>query len=160
MSQPTIVNGFAHEWNAVEIVLAGITYLDFKSIDYDTDTDGQDVMGTASEAIARTLGNAKHTASMEMYSAAAKTFLSQLGPNYLRIPFDVVIHKAEPNSGSVLTDKLVQCTIKKIGDSHQQGSDALTTKFDLRPFRIVRGSTNGGVLQAIVSDIIDPLGGF
>jgi len=156
MSQPQIVNGFAHEWNSIEIVLGSVTFLDFKSIDYDTDTDGQDVMGTAAEAIARTLGNAKHTGSMEMYEAAAASFLTQLGPNYLRIPFDVKIHKAEPNNGPVITDTLVQCIIKKVGNSHQQGSDALTRKFDLRPFRIVRGSSGTATLAAIVSDIIDP----
>ena len=156
MATPVIVNGFASEFNAIEIVLNGTTYLDFKGIDYSTETDGGDVKGTAPEAIARTLGNISHTGNFEMYDAAAAQFLAQLGPNYLAIPFDITVHKANADGSSIVTDTLRACLIKKVSDSHKQGSDALSRTFDLRPFRIPRGTANNLSLAAIVTDILDP----
>lgn len=152
----TIINGFVPEWNEIEFSCLGSVFLGLKSIDYNSDSDGQDVMGTNSEAIARTMGNTKHTASFEMYLPDAAVLLNALGPNYRAKPFDINVSYGGQHSEYITNDVLVGCLIKNISDGHQQGSDALTRKFEIRPFRVKRSTLAGAFPVASLSDVLDP----
>lgn len=150
-----IINGFAPEWADLQMSALGQIFLGIKSIDYSTDSDGADVYGTFPEAIARTVGFSRHQASVELYLPDAAVFLAALGDDYRRIPIDISVSFSGPDS-VVLTDILSGCLIKTVSNSHSQGSDALTRKFDLRPFRIKRSTSAGAFVLPVVTDIIDP----
>lgn len=150
-----IINGFVPEWADVRIAALGLVFTGVRSINYDSDSDGVDVKGTAAEAIARTVGTITHRASMEMYLPDAASFLQALGDDYRRKPIEISVNFSMSDQ-QVIADVLVGCIIKGISNSHQEGSEALTRKFDLRPFRIKRAGANGVFVAELVTDIIDP----
>lgn len=153
MANNPIVNGFMHQWSSVEIRAFGQTFTGVKSISYKTDSDGANIHGTSREVIGQTQGNVTHDGSIELYVDDARRLLTLLGDNYQGKRFDIFVHKDQ--DGRTYTDKLLGSSLKTIDNSHSEGAEALTEKYDLRILRIKRGGLGGVDLKAVVSAILD-----
>lgn len=124
-----LINGTRFEYASIEIKAAGKRYVGVKSIDYSQDLEPGQVYGTHAQKIGRTRGELKPDGSMEMYKEEATNLIVGLGPGYMEVVFDIVVNYSE--GLNIVTDTIKGCRIKKVSDSHSQGTDAITTKLDL-----------------------------
>lgn len=80
--------------------------------------------------LGRTKGDLKAEGSLTTYLEEWKELLDALGDGYMEKSFDITVSYAEDGRPTV-TDKLRGCRIKKVEESHSQGTDGLTMKIDL-----------------------------
>ncbi len=123
------INGNRFEWASVEIRCDGRRYLGCKSLSYSQELAPGEVWGNHAQKIGRTRGELKPEGSLEMFKEEADDLISAFGDGYMEKAFDVVANYVE--TFRIQTVVLHGCRIKKVDDSHSQGTDALTTKFDL-----------------------------
>ncbi len=152
MSVPPIplINGNRYEWASIQFTPAGFPLIGVKSIDYSQEKKGGEVFGTSVVKIGETRGQLKPEASMELFKEEADAFIDQLsvlgagnGPGggklgYMDVRFPITVQYQEQQNGqlAIVTDTLVGCRISKHADSHSEGTDGLTVKFDLSLFWI------------------------
>ena len=123
------LNGNRFEWASVEIRCDFRRYLGCKSLNYSQELAPGEVYGNHAQKIGRTRGELKPEGSLEMFKEEADEMLFSFGHGYMENVFDVVANYME--GFRISTVVLHGCKIKKVDDSHSQGTDALTTKFDL-----------------------------
>ena len=129
------INGHRYQWSsiAVEIPTAGGTYLAVKSINYTMTKKPSKVYGTTIKPIGRTRGRTEPEASLEMYAEEANDFIALLGATggFMDQSFNITVMYSEENNPSVILDTLLACQISKVEDSHAEGTEGLTKKFEL-----------------------------
>ena len=123
------INGNRFEWASVEVRCDGRRYLGCKSLNYSQELAPGEVYGNHAQKLSRTRGELKQDGSLEMFKDEADDLIETFGDGYMEKVFDIVANYQE--SARIKTVILHGCRIKKVDDSHQQGTDALTTKFDL-----------------------------
>lgn len=140
-----LINGNRVSWSSVEIKVIGQRYIGVKNVSYGLELKPGDVVGTHIERIARTDGEQKTSGGMEMYKEEADVLIAALAAiglpqlkGYMQVEFDVIINFRVQSILPISNVVMQNCRITKVDDSHSQGIDALTTKFDLDPMRILR----------------------
>ena len=136
-----LINGNRYDWSSIELKLAGQIYVGVKSLNFDEELTPGEVYGTHAQIIGRTRGELKVTGSFELYVADADIFIAGLAAlgGYLETRFNVGAQYLEtPVSTAPTTRDLLDCRVTKISEGHSQGSDALTTKFDIHVMRMLR----------------------
>jgi len=123
------VNGNRFSWSSVEIKFDGKRYLGVKNVNYSQELAPGQVYGNHAQKLGRTRGELKPEGSLEMYKEEADELIEALGDGYMEKNFDVPIVYSE--FGRTKKVVLHGCRIKKVDDSHSQGTEALTTKLEL-----------------------------
>lgn len=131
MATYPLINGNLFSFASVELTVDGRVFRGVKSVDYSQNLEPGEVRGTHAELLGRTRGDLKPSASMELFLEEANELLERLGNGFMERSFSGVVAYEEPGSGKIRTDELVGCRIKGTSDSHSQGTDGLTRKFDL-----------------------------
>ena len=104
-------------------------YLGCKSLNDSRELAPGEVFGNHTEKPGRTWGELKPEGLLEMFKEEADELLFSFGHGQMENVFDVVENFLE--GFRIATVVLHGCRIKKVYDSDCQGTDALTTKFDL-----------------------------
>ncbi len=137
VDKPTI-NGIAYDYASIEVQVDGVQYIQVQDVAYNDSCEPGEGYGTHPQAVVVTTGQYKAEGSMSLYLEAAELLRTALGAGFMVKTFDVVINFA-PTGKNMVTHKLLGCRIKRVDDSHAQGTDAIKEKFDLRVTKIERG---------------------
>jgi len=132
------VNGLRPDYSSVEINASGRTIVGVKSISYGHGLEPGEVRGTGAQLNGRTRGQYKaKNCSMTLYRAEADELREALGAGYMERAFEIVIHIAERDQPTA-TDRLVGARIVDESDEMEEGSEALTTKFELHVMTVLK----------------------
>jgi hypothetical protein len=137
MADYPLVNGVRYDYSSCEIVVAGVTVIGVKSVNYKHALKPGTVRGTSAQKNGRTRGQYEPEASFTMYKQEADELIERLGAGYMEISFDMVIHYADEGQ-PVKTTRVVGCRIADESDEHEEGTDALVTKFELDVMAVVK----------------------
>lgn len=137
------INGVRHDYSCVTVVVNGLPYRGVKSISYSDMVEPGDVYGTGAQRVGRTRGQHKCEGSIELYEDEWRDMLTSLLAvpviGYMEVPFLINVAYQKTTLGTMLSDVLYGCRIKKVSSDRSEGNDALTTKLDLDIMRIERG---------------------
>lgn len=125
-----LINGVRHSYASIELDVNGKKFYGHREISYSQDLEPGEVRGAHAQLLGRTRGDLKAEGSLTTYLGEWKKLLSALGNGYMEKSFDITVSYAEDGQPTV-TDKLRGCRIKKVEESHSQGTDGLTVKIDL-----------------------------
>jgi hypothetical protein len=156
-----LINSNRVSWSSVEIQVGNLRYLGSKSVNWSDELKPGDVMGTHAHRIGRTQGEQKLSAGLEMYFEEANVFIAALaaqglvlGCGWKEVEFDVLI-SFRPRSILPITNVVLQnCRVTKDDNSHSQSIEALTTKFDLDPFDILRNGISSLGPNGLIPGVI------
>lgn len=130
MAQYPLINGLRFDFSSVEANINGQVYTGVSELDYSHKLEPGKVRGTSAQVNGRTRGQYEPDGSFSMYKQEAAEFIAALGPGFMEQAFDIVVHYSEVGQ-PLITDRLIGCRIKSSGNSHKEGADALTVKFEL-----------------------------
>lgn len=133
-----LINGHRYSYASIELALNGRRFYGHKEISYSQDLEPGEVRGAHAQVLGRTKGELKAEASLTTYLEEWKEILDALGHGYMEKTFDITVSYAEEGRPTV-TDKLRGCRIKRVEESHSQGTDGLTVKLDLHVLWIEYG---------------------
>ncbi len=126
-----LLNGHRYSFASVEATWAGRTYLGFKALDYSFELKPGVVRGASPFKLGRTRGTADSSGSMDMYMLELQDLIATLGPGFMEIAFPINVAFSEGPTSPVITHRLKAVRITKIGHSHKEGNDPLSTQCDL-----------------------------
>ena len=130
------INGLRYDYSSAEINVAGRVITGVKEVRYSHKLEPGKVRGTSAQINGRTRGQYEAEASITLYKQEAQELIAALGAGYMEVAFEVVVHYADAGQ-PVTTDRIVGCRIKSQENSHQEGSDALSVKFDLDVIAVI-----------------------
>jgi hypothetical protein len=138
------VNGVRHDFTRIQIYCDRLRYFEIMDISYSSSQDGGKVRGAGSSVRGRTAGLVDHDGGMTLYRTEFENFAAALQlkdptEGLATIPFTIKVNFGKL-AGLMTTDTLVGCRIKKIDQSHKEGSDALVVKLDLNPIDVLYGN--------------------
>ena len=138
-----LINGNKFDFSSVEVRVNGVPFGGVKALDYtDTLEPGDVYSAGAAMRIGRTRGQYKAEGSLEMYKDDADKMMTALAAQgmggFMEANFIVNADFSELPGAGIQVDVLSGCRVKKTSSTHQQGSDALTVKFDLDILYIIR----------------------
>jgi len=140
-----LVNQNRYDYTSIEVLIEGVPYRGVKSVDYSDSLDPQKVYGTSARPLGRTRGKFDADASLEVFKEDASNIRAALAAlglgGYGEGVFTVVVTYGELPA-SFTTDVLFGCRIKKTADSHAQGADSLTEKWDLDVLDLLRNGVS------------------
>lgn len=119
-----------------------------KSVNYGRTRSRGFVRGNHPDPIAKTLGENEYKANVEMPLAEYRLLVSELGPGYGDVDFDLLVTYGE-NGFETVTDEILGCNLDDDDASNAQGPDPLMRKIELNPLKI---------RMAGVDDLEVPLG--
>jgi len=125
-----LINGHRYSYASIELDRNGKKFYGHKEISYSQDLEPGEVRGAHAQLLGRTKGELKAEGSLTTYLEEWQELLDSLGDGYMEQAFDITVSYAEDGRPTV-TDKLRGCRIKKVEESHSQGTDGLTMKIDL-----------------------------
>lgn len=131
------VNNRTYSYASVEIDIDGEIFTAVKSINYNDGLEPGELRGTAVHALARTAGEYKAEASLELSLAEAKRLRTKMGNGYMLKAFPVTVQFTEDNE-ETHKHELVGCRMKKNDNSNAAGSDPTMEKIDLHVMYIKR----------------------
>jgi hypothetical protein len=135
------VNGNRYSWASIEIQIAGTPYRGVKGVDYKDAIERIKQWGTGRRPLGRTAGKYDPDGSLEVFKEEAVYIRSALaalsGAGWGEAAFQIVISYDEKNIGNV-TDKLLNCMVIDVSDSHSQSADGITEKWTLSVIDITR----------------------
>jgi hypothetical protein len=134
--QPARVNGRFCDYSDITIFVDGKPKIGVKSINYKATREPGKVRGTAPNVLGRTRGDFDFEGGMTMYQEEAAALVAALGTGFMEKDFLIVV-TYQPKGGALVTDTLQGCCITEIDDSHDQGTDALETKFSLHILNVL-----------------------
>jgi hypothetical protein len=137
-----LVNGVRHDHSSLDIKLDGQSVVGVKSIDYSDSLDPGKVYGTAAQKLAHTRGQYDAEASVELWRYEADAFAARLvqrspGVGLYEIVWDIVVNILPEGGGSIVTDTIRGCRIKKPQRTSSQGNEGLAIKLDLAPMYVM-----------------------
>ena len=138
MADYPLINGLRFDYSSVEINANGSVLRGVKEISYSHKLEPGLVRGTSAQIQGRTRGQYEPEGSMTLYKQEALELIQALGGGYMEKSFDLVVHFSDFGQ-PLITDRVLGCRIKSEEDSHQEGSDALVTKFDLSVIAVIKG---------------------
>lgn len=139
------VNGITYDWSSIEISIAGVPTLGFKSIDYKSSLEpGEKRTNNSSRLVGRTRGMAKDEASFEMHKVEAQALINRLGPGYKEVAFNITISYGDTGQPTI-TDRIYGARIKSTANSPKEGNEPPTVKFDLSVMEVREGGVPGTV---------------
>lgn len=124
-----LINGVAYSFAEMSIKIGSFKTIGFKSLNFSESLEAGAARGTGQRKLAMTPGDLDADASLEMFMADWLELLELLGDGYMRKVFP--IHTDFSNEADVHSVDLKGCRIKKVDDSHSQGTEPLTVKLDL-----------------------------
>ena len=139
MTQPIqypFINGNRADGNSIELKIAGLIFIGFKSIEYSRKRTRTKPMGAHPDPLAKTRGTNEYDANCEMYLAEFNALLAHLGAGYGDVPFTITATYIQ-NGFDTIQDVLRGCTIDSTTASNPVGAEALVRKFDLAPLKIL-----------------------
>lgn len=136
MAQYPLINGLRFDYSSVEIAVGSATIVGVSELSYSSKLEPGKVRGTSAQVNGRTRGQYEAEGSMTLFKQEADELLALLGPGFMEVAFPVTVHYAESGQ-PLITDRLIGARIKSMENSHKEGSDALTVKFDLDLIAIV-----------------------
>jgi hypothetical protein len=145
---PTI-NGYAYDYSAISISVAGISFSGINSISYSDGVERTKIYGTGPKPMGVTRGQYSAEGSMEFYKHEWDRFASSI-KNIYDVIFDVTVTYKTPGQ-QINFDKLVQCRIDKVENSGSAGSDGLMVPVTLNVMDIIRNGKSG----MAESDVLD-----
>src|SRR5579872_6988138 len=145
-SYPQGVNGLFYELADVSMVLNGAAIqLAIKNISYKNAKKRGNIWGAHPEKLGTTRGKVEPEASFEMYKAEADAFTSAviLNPSgaggVMETPFVLTIIYGNISLGQpLLVDALYRNGLEEEDETHAEGIEALTVKFNINVARIAK----------------------
>lgn len=142
MSQYPMINGHRYDFSSIEVKTkkaGGIVTrtLGVKDIDYSDSLEPGKVRGNHAQKVGRTRGEYDAEGSLTLYKQEFDELLDLFGTGFMEQYFDIPVTYAESGSPT-RTDVLSACRIKKIGNTHSEGGEALTIKLELDVGQIIR----------------------
>ena len=134
--QYPLINGVRHSFSSIELNLAGLIFVGFKSINYTRTRSRTMVYGNHPDPIGKTQGTNEYKSDCELYFAEFTLFQAELGPGYGDVPF-VLLVTYTSNGFDTVQDTISGCTLDSTEASNSQGTDPTTRKFELNPIKIL-----------------------
>lgn len=131
MPQYPIVNGVAHSWADAGFKFNGRRFAGLKSFSVSETMERGKTRPTGQRKGALTSGEHDAEHSIEMYMADWQELLEELGDGYMNKRIDSFASFSDGDGGHIHTIECLGCRLKKIDDSHQQGTEPMTVKLDL-----------------------------
>ncbi len=131
------VNNRTYDYSSIKLDIDGDVYVAAKGINYSDSMEPGELRGTASLRLARTDGDYKAEASLEISLEDGMALIQKLGDGYMQKSFNFTVQYAQ-NDKPVIQDEIIGCRIKKADNSNSQGGDPSMMKFDLDPMYIIR----------------------
>lgn len=141
MAQYPLINGTRYDFSSIEIVAGNRTITGAKAISYKNGLKPGVVRGTSAQKNGRTRGQYEPEASLTLYKQEADELIEALGTGYMEKPFDIVIHYADDGQPTKTT-RIIGARIADESDDHEEGSDALATKFDLDVIAVIKNGVS------------------
>lgn len=138
MPQYPLVNGVAHSWADSGFKFNGKRYQGVKAFNCSESIERGKLRGTGQRKLAVTLGDLDADLSVEMYEADWKELLADLGDGYMNRVIAGFASFSDGDGSNVHTIEVLGCRLKKIDDSHQQGTEPLTVKLDFDVMQVKR----------------------
>jgi hypothetical protein len=149
-----LVNGNRYDFTSIEVLIGGVPFRGIKSIDYKDSLDPAKQWGTSARALGRTRGKADFEGSFEIFKEDAvvlRTALAALGlGGYGEANFVIVVTYAELAVSAPSVDVLDGCRVKSCQDTHAQGNEGITEKWDLDVLDVKRNGISILSLPAFV----------
>lgn len=134
--QYPLINGVRHSFASIELKLASLIYVGFKSINYSRTRSRGKAMGNHPDPLGKTRGTNEYSADVELYLAEWNLFQQSLGPGYGDVLFQVLVTYSE-NGFDTIVDTINGCSIDSTDAQNAQGSDPSVRKVDLSPLKIL-----------------------
>jgi len=149
--QYPLINGVRHSFSSIELKIAGLIFVGFKTINYSRTRSRSNVHGKSPDPIGKTRGKNEYKADCELYLAEWNALQAELGPGYGDTFFTITVTYGE-NGFDTIQDVIKGCTLDSTDASNSEGTDPTVRKLDLNPMKIL---FNG------IEDMDTPLqGGF
>ena len=127
-----LINGLQHSWASISVVLLGKTVTGITGINYDRETDIQNIYGAGDEPVARAKGNRTYKADITLLQYEVVALQQAAGGDLDNIPpFDIVVHYKAEGSTPAVTDVIQNCQFKTNGRQWKQGDVKTEVKLDL-----------------------------
>lgn len=136
MADTPIINGNMYGWASVKPAIDGVDAPDITEINYSPSMDPGKVRATGTRVRGTTAGEADAEGSFTMLKREASVFIKRMGNGLMKKKFPITVTYEEDGEGELITDELFGCRITKIEDNPKQGTEPVTTKFDLHIMRL------------------------
>ncbi len=137
-----LVNGVRHGFSSIELKIGPLTFIGFKSFNYNITRSRSLIRGNHPDPIGWTRGENEYKADCELYLAELLALLEELGDGWQDLPISVLCTYGE-NGFDTKKVELTGCHLDGLDFSAAQGTDGLAVKVDLNPLKIlINGSDN------------------
>ncbi len=131
-----LINGVRHSFSSIELKIAGVIYVGFKSINYSRTRSRTNVFGNSPDQLGKTRGTNEYKCDVEMFLAEFNQIQAQLGAGYGDVFFPINVTYTE-NGFDTISDTIIGCTLDTTDASNSQGTDPTVRKFELNPTKIL-----------------------
>lgn len=151
--QVPLTTGVARSFGHVRLSLAGLEFTGgFKNLKASIKREREIVYSNNPDPVAKTLGETKYAASVQLYYDWLMNFIQtiqiNLGPGYSDQPFTGYFSYVG-NNLVTYTDVLVNCTLDGIDWTDTQGNAALMREVELNPTQILIGGFNSNATPLV-----------
>ena len=125
LSFTPLINGYAYDWNNIEVIVSGVPITGITKIDYEINQEVKNNYSAGGQPNSRSYGNMTYSGSMELTLAAWNEIINNSpfkDPTQLP-PLDITISYIDYNQSVVInyTDKLRSVSFMKHNRTHSQG---------------------------------------
>lgn len=146
-----LINGTRQDFNNVELKMAGLIFVGFKSITYKRSRKRDMPRGNSPDPLGKTIGENEYTGECEIYLAEWKVFKDALkslavlqgvpsavapGSGYGDVLFPIYVTKGSSLFDTQM-DTLLGCSVDETDSNNSRSPDALTIKINLSPIKIL-----------------------
>lgn len=137
MATNPVINGNVFSWASVEVGVDGVDTPDFTEVNYKASQDIGKARGTGTRVKGTTAGESDGEGSFSMLKGQASKFIKQLGHGFLKKKrISLTVNYQDDGEDEIITDELISCRITNVEDNPKQGTEPLTTKFDIHILRM------------------------
>lgn len=125
------VNGHEYSFTSIKSTLGTFKPKKLKSISYSDGLEPGEVEADTAQLAGATKGSYRAEASLEFATRRAyQEWIDSIGDGYMEKYFSITLTYSETNVSPVITDKIINCRIKKPAVD-ASGTDAVGVKVDL-----------------------------
>lgn len=145
MSDNARINGVQISWSSVKLKIEGVPYFGITGIEYGDAVEQAYAYGIGRHHAPRGKTAGKYTPDplvLTVWKSTGAAIREDIhtraaGRGLARVPSTIIIQYIE-GSDDVITIEASQCTLVKVEESAEEGTDALSEKLTFMPMRILR----------------------
>jgi hypothetical protein len=136
-----LVNGFAHDWADISLIIGGVPVTGVTGIEYDDDQEVQNNYGAGRYPVSRSKGRISCTAKLTLTIEEARAIQKNSLTGRLQDidPFNIVVSYLPADATKIHHDHIRNCQFKKNSRKWSEGDMGKTVELELIVSHIIWG---------------------